>query len=104
MARYIDADALKLDIDLSKGASVLDMAIGVIKAVQDAPTADVVEVVRCVDCVSGRSLYINDSWETTHTDEDGIYCMYHDIGMKKDGFCSCGAARACDNGNNKRTD
>ena len=42
MARYIDADALKLDIDLSKGASVLDMAISVIKAVQEAPTADVV--------------------------------------------------------------
>ena len=41
MARYIDADALKLDIDLSKGASVLDMAISVIKAVKDAPAADV---------------------------------------------------------------
>ena len=42
MARYIDADALKLDIDLSKGASVLDMALAVIKSVKDAPTADVV--------------------------------------------------------------
>lgn len=42
MARYIDVDALKLDIDLSKGASVLDMALGVIKAVKEAPTADVV--------------------------------------------------------------
>ena len=41
MARYIDADALKLDIDLSKGASVLDMALSVIKAVTEAPAADV---------------------------------------------------------------
>ena len=44
MSRYIDIDALALDIDLSKGASVLDMAIGVIKMVHEAPTADVVEV------------------------------------------------------------
>lgn len=50
MARYIDADALKLDIDLSKGASVLDMALAVIRSVKDAPAADVVEVVRCRDC------------------------------------------------------
>ena len=42
MPRYIDADALKLDIDLSKGATVLDMAISIIKAVKEAPTADVV--------------------------------------------------------------
>lgn len=42
--RYIDADALKLDIDLSKGASVLDMALSVIRAVKEAPTADVVEI------------------------------------------------------------
>ena len=44
MARYIDADALKLDIDLSKGATVVDMALAVIKSVQEAPTADVAEV------------------------------------------------------------
>jgi hypothetical protein len=55
MPRYIDADALKLDIDLSKGASVLDMAISVIKAVKEAPTADVVpkseveELIKSVD-------------------------------------------------------
>lgn len=51
MARYIDADALKLDIDLSKGATFLDMALAVIKSVQEAPTADLVEVVRCKNCV-----------------------------------------------------
>ena len=41
MARYIDADALKLDIDLSKGTTVLDLALAVIKSVKEAPTADV---------------------------------------------------------------
>jgi hypothetical protein len=42
MARYIDVDALKLDIDLSNGATVVDMALSVIRAVKEAPTADVV--------------------------------------------------------------
>jgi hypothetical protein len=59
MARYIDADALKLDIDLSKGASVLDMAISVIKAVQNAPTADVVpksEVKRAVKVLAAQEI------------------------------------------------
>ncbi len=44
MARYIDADALKLDIDLSKGARIVDMALSAIKAIHEAPTADVAEV------------------------------------------------------------
>ena len=42
MARYIDADALKLDIDMSQGARITDLALSVIRAVQNAPTADVV--------------------------------------------------------------
>lgn len=42
MARYVDVDALKLDIDLSKGASVVDMALSLIKAVKEAPEVDVV--------------------------------------------------------------
>lgn len=42
MARYIDADALKLDIDMSQGATITDFALSVIRAVQNAPTADVV--------------------------------------------------------------
>ena len=42
MPRYIDADALKIDIDLSNGARITDFALSLIKAVSDAPTADVV--------------------------------------------------------------
>jgi hypothetical protein len=41
MSRYIDADALKLDIDMSQGARITDFALSVIRAVQNAPTADV---------------------------------------------------------------
>ncbi len=52
MARYIDADALKLDIDMSQGARITDFALSVIRAVQNAPTADVApraEVFEAVD-------------------------------------------------------
>lgn len=47
MARYIDADALNIDIDLSKGITVYDLAISVVKAVKEAPIADVVERSEC---------------------------------------------------------
>ena len=69
MARYIDADALKLDIDLSKGASVLDLAISVIKSVKEAPTADVVPkseydaVVSAVDNSTKEFLKLHDDYQ-----------------------------------------
>ena len=43
--RLIDANALKLDLDLQKGCSVVDMALAVVKSVQEAPTIDAVPVV-----------------------------------------------------------
>ena len=53
MARYIDADNVKL-----KGISVFDQNLEVLvplsdvrKSLQMTPTADVVQVVRCVDCI-----------------------------------------------------
>ena len=52
MPRYIDADNVKL-----KGISVFDQNLEILiplsdvrKSLQMAPTADVVEVVRCKDC------------------------------------------------------
>ena len=52
MARYIDADNVKL-----KGISVFDQNLEILiplsdvrKSLQMTPTADVVEVVRCKDC------------------------------------------------------
>jgi hypothetical protein len=51
MSRYIDADALlkKLPNDLQYKASVKRVLI-------QAPTADVVEVVRCGECIHRNSL------------------------------------------------
>lgn len=53
MARYIDADNVKL-----KGISVFDQNLEILiplsdvrKALQMTPTADAVEIVRCKDCI-----------------------------------------------------
>ena len=55
MARYIDADALiakwEEDIKHIPNASFRAMMQGAINEVSSAPTADVVEVVRCKDCI-----------------------------------------------------
>ncbi len=91
MARYIDADALKLDIDLSKGATVLDMALSVIKAVQEAPTADVAEVKH------GEWKIIADYKESevaqcTHCKEDFWYMKQGQLQIKHMPYCpECGA-------------
>jgi len=85
--RLIDADSLKLDIDLSKGATVVDMALSVIKAVQEAPTADVTEVVRCKDCKwweNGKDYtpYCN-HWGNMMTDTQADdYCSYGERKMR----------------------
>lgn len=69
MARYIDADALNLDIDLSKGSTVLDFALAVIKSVKEAPTADVVPkseydaVVSAVDNSTKEFLKLHDKYQ-----------------------------------------
>ena len=69
MARYIDADALVEELEslqvtvtgLRCGKGVLNEFVkeyrkSVIKIVQELPTADVVEVVRCKDCIHSEEL------------------------------------------------
>lgn len=56
MSRYIDADALKNKItDLDGGCAIEGTGFDiytceVFELIDDVPTADVVEVVRCMDC------------------------------------------------------
>lgn len=57
-----------------------------------SPTADVVEVVRCKDCVSSRPLNRNDRFEARYSD-GCIYCMRTDEGVAKDDYCSRGERR-----------
>ena len=58
--------------------------------------ADVVEVVRCKDCVSSRMLNRKDRFENAY-DIDCVYCMLHDMGMRRDGFCSDGERKTDEN-------
>ena len=88
MARYIDADALKLDIDLSKGATVLDFALSVIKSVKEAPTADVVEVVRCKDCAYREHFYPEK--QIGEEAREAYYCGIRKTTVRATDFCSYG--------------
>jgi hypothetical protein len=58
-------------------------------SVAEAPTADVVEVVRCKDCVCGRHPNKSDRFEALYPAEY-LYCSVHESGVKKDGYCSYG--------------
>ena len=87
MARYIDADAL-VDFVLHNtphinGETTLRC---VVTSIKTAPTADVVEVVRCRDC---KWLY----------DEMDDYCCRSHRGLARiceNSFCSYGERRAND--------
>ena len=72
MARYIDADNVKL-----KGISVFDQNLEILiplsdvrKALQMTPAADVVEVIRCKDCKwfnkTGCAIMIVDATENDY--------------------------------------
>lgn len=83
MSRYIDADALiakwEEDIKHIPNTSFRAMMQGAINEVSNAPTADVVEVVRCEDCVyweqaTDNSGNCNRAFEITAYGSD--YCSY----------------------------
>lgn len=84
MARYGDLDALLENLKKQYGEELgwqctVNMSdVGMM--IEDAPTADVVEVVRCRDC--------------KHSAEqdrcDSLYCAFLDTAMGKEDFCSYG--------------
>ena len=91
MTRYIDADKALEDFDewvdatgaLGKGTSYYYEARS---CIEDVPTADVVEVVRCKDC-----LYCEDFGMS------GLFCNHPDdrnpVGCRPGDFCSDGRKR-----------
>ena len=46
--------------------------------IDDAPTVDAVEVVRCKDCKHAKKIKI------------GVHCTFNEIGFSEDDFCSYG--------------
>lgn len=79
MPRYIDADVLKHELYIRQHMLNVDSLWKTLEIMDAQPTADVVEVVRCRDCVY-RSLYPNsdkqywcNQWNTKANYENG-YC------------------------------
>lgn len=103
MPRYIDADAFVVDSvknkrfvfhteDIINDAIIVETVYGdLLEALNNAPTVDAVEVVRCKDCkhrgIAGECpmCYTEDAY-----DEDYGY-DYWDVDKTVDeGFCHCG--------------
>ena len=81
--RYIDADAYR-----KKWADIFDSAYGdsccemFKKSIDEQPTADVVEVVRCRDCIDWE---FRDGWD---------HCRFFDWLLEDDnGYCHFGERR-----------
>ncbi len=91
MPRYIDADALKneliectpyaVDPVYRNTNSNIDM-FTVMEMLDGQPTADVVPVVRCVECKH---------YNTTGCSVGFGWCESMDRGVSDEFFCSCGA-------------
>jgi hypothetical protein len=88
MARYIDADKLCKGLkDMAKYQNSYKQStiLGVVSTIENTPTADVVEVVRCKDCI-----YKTVTEDGEYNPED-IVCEYHmSDGFDSDDYCSYG--------------
>lgn len=89
MARYIDADALieQMEADAEHiDDYIVKMSLySTINDVKNAPAADVVEVVRCKDCVEWQS-----DWIPSCGSKGSHYCVIMDTTMKPNDYCSYG--------------
>ncbi len=88
MARYIDADKLTAEQTFfAKDDEGFDMAVVLVSDIKRAPTADVVEVVRCRHCK-----YCSDD-----TPDGWHWCSEHERGfLEDDDFCSFGVREGGD--------
>lgn len=99
MSRYIDADALKQwikdvwDWDRLDDLTTSTVLRQTLSDIDDQPTADVVEVVRCRDCKYGE---VDDMDFPTQ-----IFCRYNGNDWNEDNhYCSYGERREDDKGRN----
>lgn len=97
MSRYIDADALKMalySIDTADCGYTADVLTGLTIAknvIDNAPTVDAVEVVRCRDCKHHRTLRDRDMCAKNADMLNG-----REVGLRAtraDDFCSRGERR-----------
>lgn len=92
MARYIDADELLKDLKKQYGEELgwqctVNMSdVGMM--IEDATTADVVEVVRCKDCQNCEVIYPVKI--IGYEPEEVYYCKAHNGSRNPKDFCSYG--------------
>lgn len=91
MARYIDAEKIEIRVScgINNDGLIFIPMKDVHASIDRTPTADVVEVVRCKDCVSSRPLRRNDRFEALFA-EGCVYCMRSDDGVDNEHFCGYG--------------
>ena len=92
MSRYIDANKLKKSLSIPC-ASIIEIGETIIAQIDDQPTADVVEVVRCKDCKYRDTMpeyeYDDDHEHRTLMGTD--FCRWwHDESPNDDDYCSYG--------------
>lgn len=86
--RLIDADALKArwykinDIDENDRGARFVGYCEIAGMIDNAPTVDAVEVVRCKDC--------KHAYKRKQRNKTAVLCELFGAGMKDDDFCSCG--------------
>ena len=95
IARYIDAEAVKIKVQRylipntndDGTVSVEDAERWFLRLLEETPTADVVEVVRCKDCRHGSKC------------TDGYYTCRggHRLAHDEDDFCSYGEGKSDEN-------
>ena len=82
--RLIDANALKSEFEWLKSVvneSSKDEVMDVMQRIDNAPTVDAVEVVRCKECKQADYSGCADGM---------VYCMEHSCYMNGNGYCSDG--------------
>lgn len=84
--RLIDADKVIGDLTAMKSMYDAILIDGMIKGLENAPTVDAVEVVRCKDCVHWGNTF---DYESYCTNPDGL-----DNFARPDAFCSYGERRS----------
>ena len=90
--RLIDANALMQEIE-SKINWGQNNNVAVLEAIDDAPTVDAVEVVRCKDC---KNNIREAKWSAKDGEHHTVLCLYRKgfkIWHSPDDFCSCGERR-----------
>ena len=97
MSRYIDADAFEaFGYNKTEGASEEyndgfdDGVQYVLECIDNVPTADVVEVVRCKDCVHYQPSLFGEKNMCFRKDVDGVQICYD---FSPDDYCSYGERR-----------